>query len=323
MEHYAVESKLADAIFGPVLLCKALRMGNKLVAIKQVDLTAAARQVSADAARKVQEDNAMELAVYQAFRANGGHTHVLHLHETFDDANRRRHLVLDYCPGGDLYDAIISATALPLPLAQRYFRQVCQGLSFMHSCGFAHRDISLENVLVDANNHCKLIDFGLATPIKDATPSTSSVGKQFYMAPEVYQGFPYDPVAADMWSLGVLLFIMIVGSPPMEKPTAEDERFVLIHKDGIQGLLAAWKIDDRFSSDAVAVLDSLMCVQPRRRLTMSALLRHPFLQKELDILHPPASRAPTPQLPQDRASPSPVPWTALLQLFPPAMTRPV
>ncbi|RHY79921.1 hypothetical protein DYB31_014183 [Aphanomyces astaci] len=309
MEHYEVESKLSDAIFGPVMLCKDLRHGNKLVAIKLINLAASARHVTAssheDEARTVQEDNEMELAVYHAFAAHGGHAHVLNLHETFDDDLGYRHMVLDYCRGGELYDAVVAATALSMPLAQRYFRQVGQGLYFMHSCGFAHRDVSLENVLLDANNHCKLIDFGLATPIHSTTPPTSSIGKLFYMAPEVYQGIPYDPVAADMWSLGVLLFIMVVGSPPMEKPHAEDERYALIHTHGIRGLLAAWKVHDRFTTDAVDVLNSLLCIEPRRRMSMPALLRHPFMQKEQEALNPSYSKV----------LDSPVSWTTLLQLF--------
>ncbi|KAG6612200.1 serine/threonine protein kinase [Phytophthora cinnamomi] len=92
----------------------------------------------------------------------------------------------------------------------RLCRQVTLGLHFLHSNGIAHRDVSLENVLL-RGGVCKLSDFGLATDAERMCAEV--VGKANYMAPEVVAGEAYAPVAADMWSLGIVLFIMLTGSP--------------------------------------------------------------------------------------------------------------
>ncbi|GLE10938.1 hypothetical protein PINS_up023210 [Pythium insidiosum] len=102
----------------------------------------------------------------------------------------------------------------------------------MHSNGFAHRDLSLENVLVTDDNTCKVCDFGLAA-VADQ-PSNETVGKMFYMAPEVLSGSSYDPKKADVWSLGVMLFIMLFGAPPVESAAPTDARFKIISTKGIR-----------------------------------------------------------------------------------------
>ncbi|KAF0700146.1 Aste57867_9334 [Aphanomyces stellatus] len=279
MNNYAVQMTLAEAIYGPVVLAKDLTTGA-FVAIKQLHLASMAKQESAYEGRQVQEDNAMERAVYAAFARAGGHINVLNLLAEFEEAGSR-HMVLEFCPAGELFNVVVDSPAgrFDLARAAHSFRHIVRGAAFMHACGFAHRDISLENILVDAHGTCKLIDFGLATPI--AAKSTDSVGKLFYMAPEVYQCRAYDPAAADMWSLGIVLFILLVGSPPVESTSVDDDRFRIVHKQGIRGLIALWKIESLFSPPALEVLDGLLTVDPARRLSMAGLLKHLFLQDKI------------------------------------------
>ncbi|CAK4665170.1 hypothetical protein LEN26_003718 [Aphanomyces euteiches] len=274
MDEYTAETTIAQAIFGPVLLCKQ-RATGRLVAVKQLNLLAMESGKSLVEGRNVQEDNAVERAVYAAFAAHGGHANVLNLLDEFE-ANGCRHLVLDYCQGGELFDIVVGGATPLNPLrARRYFRHIVHGINFMHTCGFAHRDISLENILVDGTDVAKVIDFGLAAPIN--ARSNDCVGKLFYMAPEVYHGRKYDPAAADMWSLGILLFILHVGSPPVESTSPDDDRFKIIQTQGIRGLIRLWKIEGLFSHDAIALLDALLRVDPVRRMTMAGAMSHPYL----------------------------------------------
>ena len=95
----------------------------------------------------------------------------------------------------------------------------------MHKNGYAHRDLSPENVLIDSQGNCKICDFGLVAASE--VPTTGTVGKLFYMAPEVYAADrrSYVPKMADMWSLGALLFVMSTGIPLVDKPSVEDSKF--------------------------------------------------------------------------------------------------
>lgn len=153
--------------------------------------------------------------------ATGGHPNVVQLydHVMEDDT---MFLVMEYCAGGDLYSQIQKSTTdccLNERDVLQIMVQVLRGVHFMHSHGIAHRDLSLENVLLGQDGTCKIADFGLST---DATTiSRDCVGKDNYMAPEVVAREAYDPSKADVWSLGIMWFMMLTGSPllPIASPT--------------------------------------------------------------------------------------------------------
>lgn len=137
---------------------------------------------------------------------------------------------------------------LPLAMARACFQQIASAVGFLHARNVAHRDLSLENVLLDSFRRCRLADFGLAS----ATGSRcfgARVGKILYMAPEVVSrpayrpdtgpnsvsagaDVCYDALRADIWSLGVILFILVTGIPPFEKASDVDARFRLVSKPG-------------------------------------------------------------------------------------------
>ncbi|EQC42378.1 CAMK/CAMKL protein kinase [Saprolegnia diclina VS20] len=280
MDAYTLVEKVADAIYGQVLLCKENATG-RLVVIKQTNLAAMRAKRACTTQRKVAEDGEMEKTVYTALSARGGHTNVLSLLDSFDNETHS-HLVFDHCKFGELYNVLVDAPESRFGLrdAQAYFRQIVRGVSFLHASGYAHRDLSLENVLVDAKKQCRVMDFGLAVPI--APTRHECVGKLFYMAPEVYQGVAYQPLLADMWSLGILLYIMLTGAPPIESTSVDDERYRVLHTSGIRALVKVWHLGGYFSPDALDVVDGLLQVNPVKRMTTHSLLHHPFLQKELD-----------------------------------------
>ncbi|RHY23807.1 hypothetical protein DYB32_009060 [Aphanomyces invadans] len=170
-------------------------------------------------------------------------------------------MVFDYCPGGDLYDALRNGPLLP-PIAKRYFRQLVHAVGYMHDKGIAHRDLSLENVLLDRHHNCKVCDFGLATsagvPVCDET-----VGKRFYMAPEVVLGRTYNPRQADVWSLGVILFMMLTGVPLWQLASPTDPTFEYFKAHGLRSLIANWGVE--LDECAVDLLEHMLEPQPIQR----------------------------------------------------------
>ena len=143
------------------------------------------------------------------------HRNALRLLGLLDDGEVL-YAVLEYAPDGELFAAVEKNGAMTEPLAKSVAWQVLAGLNFLHRCGIAHRDMSLENALVSGDT-VKIIDFGLCCPLQPMGDAArlvrGSVGKRFYMAPEVWAGQrPYDPAAADVWSAGVMLFILVTVS---------------------------------------------------------------------------------------------------------------
>ncbi|KAG7383962.1 NUAK SNF1-like kinase 1 [Phytophthora boehmeriae] len=172
--------------------------------------------------------------------------YMLRLHQDFvDPTTNTRCLLFDYCPYGDLYAQVAARAGtradgnggLPLEMARTYFLQIASAVRFLHAQDVAHRDLSLENVLLDASRSCRLADFGLACA-SGSRCVNARAGKLLYMAPEV---------VADIWSLGVILFILVTGIPPFEKASEDDARFRVVAKPGgsITELLQAWGQQDR------------------------------------------------------------------------------
>ncbi|XP_041062902.1 testis-specific serine/threonine-protein kinase 6-like [Carcharodon carcharias] len=118
----------------------------------------------------------------------------------------------------DLFDLVDSQDYFSEEVARPYLKQIAQALEYCHVHHIAHRDTKCENILLTADNIPKITDFGLATCIKgsDSCPCSTFCGSAAYTAPEVLNGDKYDPFKADIWSLGVVLYVMVTGCMPFD-----------------------------------------------------------------------------------------------------------
>ncbi|KAF0687448.1 Aste57867_20812 [Aphanomyces stellatus] len=276
MEQFAVLREVAPAIYGSILLCKDKASGN-LVIVKRVQIATASKH-KALSGPTVQEDIHVEKHVYRVVQKHGGHRNVLPFLNAFEQ-DGHEHFVLEYCAAGDLFNLLRNAPHQRFPAAQasHYFRHVVQGISFLHSIGIAHGDISLENILVGQDDTCKLMDFGLAVESTECRRPVTAAGKFFYMPPEMFASAQFDAMKADMWSLGILLVVMLTGMPPFGRATSSDNVFVSFETYGIRTLLRGWKVSHYFSSDAMDLVEMLLVASPQQRLSIQDVLHHPYL----------------------------------------------
>ncbi len=186
----------------------------------------------------------------------------------------------EYMGGGDLFDAVASkkGSALPEPRARDLFAQVCEAVSFMHRCGICHLDISPENILLDEKRAvAKLCDLGMARELRRAKfdPRDGCPGKRSYRAPEIFSREPFDGARCDVFSLGVVLFVMTVGSMPFRDPNSADPWFDYIQRVGVRPLM------DKFKPGASAELSNLVRrmleANDRKRISMRGVLKHPWM----------------------------------------------
>ncbi|EQC28344.1 serine/threonine protein kinase [Saprolegnia diclina VS20] len=280
MDDYVVDSVLAPALYGDILLCSDLRAKEQVV-IKKMDQRAAASHRTLVRSRHVLENATFEKHVNQVLRTEGGHRNVLILRDEFVE-DGYDHFVFDYCSQGALFDVMESVPAKTFTRheAEMYFAQVLAGLKFIHAAGFAHRDLSLENILVDEHNVAKICDFGLAVDI-NARPN-ERVGKPYYIAPEVFDNIaPYDPVKADIWSLGVVLFLLLTGVPLFNVPSKLDESYAYMKRHGLRRLIYVWDLDDFVPEEARDLLEKMLCINPAKRCSLQDVLQHPYVLKLL------------------------------------------
>ncbi|NXG38709.1 MELK kinase, partial [Dromaius novaehollandiae] len=140
------------------------------------------------------------------------HQHVCQLYHVIE-TSKKIFLVLEYCPGGELFDYIISKDRLSEEEARVFFRQIVSAIAYVHSQGYAHRDLKPENLLIDGEHNLKLTDFGLCAKPKGGLEYhlNTCCGSPAYAAPELIQGKAYIGSEADIWSMGVLLYALLCG----------------------------------------------------------------------------------------------------------------
>ncbi|DAZ99483.1 TPA: hypothetical protein N0F65_001668 [Lagenidium giganteum] len=191
-------------------------------------------------------------------------------------------IAMEHCARGDLWEILSKHERGHFDECETatMIRGVALAVQYLHEViGVAHRDLSVENILVTAENVCKISDFGLSTDANKLT--NTKVGKEYYMAPEVAAGKWYDPKKADVWSLGIVLFVMLTGSPLVKIADPSDRVFRAIEMYGPASVLTALGMHGRASLCMLDLLCQMLVVDPKRRITLSDVVR--FLEEwELD-----------------------------------------
>ena len=226
---------------------------------------------SARTCKEIREEVRIEIAIMKLL----DHRNIVKMHEVMESTNHY-YLVLESVRGGDLCEAIIEHGKLSEFQVAKFLRDLVRGLQVCHDAGVAHRDIKPENLLISSKGELKLADFGLSRLHKHkgeelTESSTDVVGTLSYVAPEVFDGC-YNAYLADLWSVGVLVFVMTTGRFPFgaKGGTSAD-----LQRDIKKGKLN--HIPVSVSPQARDVIVKLLRVKPADRISLEELLVHPFL----------------------------------------------
>uniref|UniRef100_A0A7C9CXX2 non-specific serine/threonine protein kinase n=1 Tax=Opuntia streptacantha TaxID=393608 RepID=A0A7C9CXX2_OPUST len=190
-------------------------------------------------------------------------------------------IVMEYAAGGELFDRICTAGRFSEDEARYFFQQLISGVSFCHSMQICHRDLKLENTLLDGNSapRLKICDFGYSKSSVLHSRPKSTVGTPAYIAPEVLSRREYDGKTADVWSCGVTLYVMLVGAYPFEDPQ-DPKNF---RKTITRIMAVQYKIPEyvRISQDCRHLLSQIFTTNPARRITIKEIKSHPWFVKNL------------------------------------------
>ncbi|KAJ9080177.1 Serine/threonine-protein kinase [Entomophthora muscae] len=178
------------------------------------------------------------------------------------------YLFHEYIQGSQLTDRI-GRNGIKVELAAHYFEQIIDGIGYCHSNFVVHRDIKVENIMIDSENNVKIIDFGLANFFDQKNALKTFCGSLQYSAPEIMRGDPYIGPEVDIWSIGVVLFAMLTGTLPFDDP----------RNPGAWECVMNGKI--RWSANMPqtpkSLITRLLDPNPKRRINMTEISRHPFL----------------------------------------------
>ena len=206
------------------------------------------------------------------------HLNVIKAKKIFNDSENI-YIIMEYCEKGELFEHIVDEVCLEGKEAAYYFYQLINGLESLHKNGIVHRDLKPENLLINKNNILKIIDFGLSN-YNNKLLSTLC-GSPCYASPEMLYGKKYDGILVDIWSTGIVLYAMLCGSVPFD-----NEDHDKLYKKIMKGKIA---YPENLEKDSIDLLKKILVVNPRGRISIKDIKKHPFYQKgrkEFIRMHP-------------------------------------
>ncbi|PLB34823.1 putative serine/threonine protein kinase [Aspergillus candidus] len=217
----------------------------------------------------------------------GDHNNIISFFQTGED-DVWRWIAMELAEGGDLFDKIEADEGVGEDIAHVYFSQLVSAVGYMHSKGVGHRDIKPENMLLTADGNLKIADFGLATlfEYKGVTKlSTTFCGSPPYIAPEViscsgkgqFKGTGYRPDLVDIWSCGIVLFVLLAGNTPWDSPTDNSYEF---HEYVATNSRTSDELWQKLPPATLSLLRGMLNVQSESRFSLEDVRRHPWYTRQ-------------------------------------------
>uniref|UniRef100_A0A2R5LEX4 non-specific serine/threonine protein kinase n=1 Tax=Ornithodoros turicata TaxID=34597 RepID=A0A2R5LEX4_9ACAR len=255
---YDIERTIGKGNFAVVKLARH-RITKTEVAIKIIDKT---QLDPANLDKVYREVQVMKLL---------SHPHIIKLYQVMETENML-YLVSEYASQGEIFDFISTHGRMPEPMARRKFWQVLSAIEYCHNHKVVHRDLKAENLLLDTNMNVKLADFGFSNFFSANNHLTTWCGSPPYAAPEVFEGKRYIGPEIDVWSLGVVLYVLVCGALPFDGSNLQVLRSRV--------LSGRFRIPYFMSSDCENLIRKMLVLEPSKRLSIEQIKRHRWVQPE-------------------------------------------
>ena len=213
-----------------------------------------------------------EVRLMQSFR----HPSIVRIEDVVFDQNLI-YLVMEYCSKGELFNVIAERGKFDENLSKRIFAQIVDGLSYIHAKNIAHRDLKPENIMIDENFNAKIIDFGLCHHADSNHLLNTPCGSPLYAPPEIISGKSYDGKAADVWSIGVVLYTMVTGALPWKEANQKALYKQITEADFVVPRTLSLTLRD--------LILRLMRPDPKDRPQVSEIIKHIWIMDAIDEVY--------------------------------------
>uniref|UniRef100_A0AAZ3P5Y4 non-specific serine/threonine protein kinase n=1 Tax=Oncorhynchus tshawytscha TaxID=74940 RepID=A0AAZ3P5Y4_ONCTS len=251
---YEFLETLGKGTYGKVK--KAIERSGRMVAIKSIRK------------EKIQdEQDLVHIRREIEIMSSLNHPYIITIYEVFENKDKIV-IVMEYASRGDLYDYISEKQRISEREARHFFRQIVSAVHYCHRNGIVHRDLKLENILLDGKGNIKIADFGLSNLYRGDEYLQTFCGSPLYASPEIVNGRPYKGPEVDTWSLGVLLYTLVHGAMPFDGQN---------YKNLVQQISTGNYRKPTNPSDACGLIRWMLMVNPERRATIEEIAGHWWL----------------------------------------------
>ncbi|KAJ3032153.1 Serine/threonine-protein kinase par-1 [Rhizophlyctis rosea] len=267
--YYDMGNAIGEGNFAKVRLANHTLTGEK-VAIKIIDKS----KLDPATSRKLfREVRIMKLL---------SHPHIVRLYEVIDTP-KELYLVMEYASGGEIFDYLVAHGRMKEKEARRCFRQIVDAIEYCHNLRVIHRDLKAENLLLDSELNVKIADFGFSNQFSPGQRLNTWCGSPPYAAPELFQGKEYSGPEVDIWSLGVVLYVLVCGALPFDGSTLPKLR--------MRVLSGKFKVPFYMSTDCERLIKRMLVLDPSKRITVEEIKRDKWFCEGYDM---PSASAPIP-----------------------------
>ncbi|KAK9077279.1 hypothetical protein SSX86_005616 [Deinandra increscens subsp. villosa] len=261
-DRYEFVREIASGKFGVTTLMRNKR-SDELVAVKFIER-----------GYKIDENVKREIINHRSLR----HSNIVRFQEVFLTPTHLA-IVMEYASGGELFERICNAGRFSEDEARFFFQQLMSGVGYCHSMQVCHRDLKLENTLLDGSQppRLKICDFGYSKSSVLHSQPNSNVGTPDYIAPEVFLEKEYDGKIADVWSCGVTLYVMLVGAYPFEDPEAPKNYLKTMERV----CAVQYSIPSYISTGCQQLISRIFVADPAKRISIDEIRNHEWFMRNL------------------------------------------
>ncbi|WFD36795.1 non-specific serine/threonine protein kinase [Malassezia cuniculi] len=236
---------------------------------------AAAAQSENAMARAVAKDKSKEVRIVRegSLQILLRHPYVCGMHEMIVHQNHY-YMVFEYINGGQMLDYIISHGRLRERSARSFARQIGSALQYCHAHNVVHRDLKIENILISKSGNIKIIDFGLSNLYSPQSQLSTFCGSLYFAAPELLNARPYRGPEVDVWSFGIVLYVLVCGKVPFD-----DQSMPALHAKIKRGHV---EYPPWLSTECKHLLSRMLVTNPITRATLPEVLSHPWMTRGYD-----------------------------------------
>ena len=259
IDQYKLGEKLGEGTFGTVYLATH-KLTKQKVAIKIIEKKKLRKEID-----KIRLER--EITILKKLH----HSNIINLYSTIE-TNSQIYLIQEYASGKELFDYIIQKKKLCEKETLKYFQQIISGIEYIHKLGICHRDLKPENIILTLNNEIKIIDFGLSNFYNKNQLLKSVCGSPCYAAPEILKGNIYSGLKIDIWSCGIILYMMITGNLPFN-----DNNQISLYKQIIHGKYYIPSFVPKKLSD---LIKNILVTNPKKRFNLNDIKEHSWFKNE-------------------------------------------